>query len=158
MSGAAPGGHNHGRERRPHRLRPAAGPAPARRATGRPRRGGRPHHLHRAGGPERPGHYPTCPFLAATGWWCPGCGGLRCVHALVHGDLSGALHDNAPAVLLFAVLAVFWVRRVWAAATGGPPPRLALGVRRWVLVGLLLLVFTVVRNLPIGAGLAPPLV
>ncbi|MEU6235703.1 DUF2752 domain-containing protein [Kitasatospora sp. NPDC047058] len=107
--------------------------------------------------PNAPGHYPTCPFLAATGWWCPGCGGLRCVHALTHGDLSSALHDNAPAVLLFAVLAVLWVRWVWAAVSAGPAPRLSLGARRWVLVGLLLLVFTVVRNLPIGAGLAPPL-
>lgn len=25
--------------------------------------------------PNASGHYPTCPFLQATGWWCPGCGG-----------------------------------------------------------------------------------
>lgn len=108
--------------------------------------------------PNAPGHYPTCPFLAATGWWCPGCGGLRCVHALAHGDLSGALHDNAAAVLLFAVLALLWVRWVWAALTGGPAPRVALGARRWALVALLVLVFTVVRNLSVGVGLAPPLI
>ncbi|MFF2656610.1 DUF2752 domain-containing protein [Kitasatospora sp. NPDC058032] len=106
--------------------------------------------------PNVPGHYPDCPFLAATGWWCPGCGGLRCVHALTHGDLSGALHDNAVAVLLFAVLGVLWVRWLWAALRALPGPGLALGARRWVLVGLLVLVFTVVRNLPVGAGLAPP--
>ncbi|MFF7456080.1 DUF2752 domain-containing protein [Kitasatospora sp. NPDC008115] len=106
--------------------------------------------------PNVPGHYPDCPFLAATGWWCPGCGGLRCVHALTHGDLSAALHDNAVAVLLFAVLGVLWARWLWAAVRGRPGPRLALGARRWVLVGLLVLVFTVVRNLPVGAGLAPP--
>lgn len=106
--------------------------------------------------PNVPGHYPDCPFLAATGWWCPGCGGLRCVHALTHGDLSGALHDNAVAVLLFAVLGVLWARWLWAALRALPGPRLALGARRWVLVGLLVLVFTVVRNLPVGAGLAPP--
>ncbi|MFE7559118.1 DUF2752 domain-containing protein [Kitasatospora sp. NPDC057500] len=106
--------------------------------------------------PNVPGHYPDCPFLAATGWWCPGCGGLRCVHALTHGDLSAALHDNAVAVLLFAVLGVLWARWLWAAVRGRPGPGLALGARRWVLVGLLVLVFTVVRNLPVGAGLAPP--
>ncbi|MFF2039303.1 DUF2752 domain-containing protein [Kitasatospora sp. NPDC058170] len=108
--------------------------------------------------PNAPGHYPDCPFLAATGWWCPGCGGLRCVHALAHGELSGALHDNAVAVLLFAVLAVLWLRWLWAVVTGGPGPRIAPGARRWVLIALLVLVFTVVRNLPVGAGLAPPLV
>ncbi|MFG3049829.1 DUF2752 domain-containing protein [Kitasatospora sp. NPDC048239] len=108
--------------------------------------------------PNAPGHYPDCPFLAATGWWCPGCGGLRCVHALAHGDLSGALHDNASAVLLFAVLAVLWLRWLWAVSVGGPAPRIAPGARRWALIALLVLVFTVVRNLPVGAGLAPPLV
>ncbi|MFJ3216123.1 DUF2752 domain-containing protein [Kitasatospora sp. NPDC086801] len=109
--------------------------------------------------PNAPGHYPDCPFLVATGWWCPGCGGLRCVHALAHGDLTGALHDNAAAVLLFGVLALLWLRWVWVALTGGGPrPRPPVGARRWVLILLLLLVFTVVRNLPVGAGLAPPLV
>ncbi|MER7674701.1 DUF2752 domain-containing protein [Kitasatospora sp. NPDC096128] len=105
--------------------------------------------------PNAPGHYPDCPFLAATGWWCPGCGGLRCVHALAHGDFTGALHDNAVAVLLLAVLAVLWLRWAWAALTGGPPVRVSVGGRRWALIGLLVLVFEVVRNLPVGAGLAP---
>ncbi|KJS54946.1 DUF2752 domain-containing protein [Streptomyces rubellomurinus] len=108
--------------------------------------------------PNAPGHYPDCPFLAATGWWCPGCGGLRCVHALAHGDLTSALHDNAVAVLLLGVLAVLWLRWAWAALTGGAPPGVSVGARRWALIGLLVLVFAVVRNLPVGAGLAPPLV
>ncbi|MFI9365277.1 DUF2752 domain-containing protein [Kitasatospora sp. NPDC053057] len=108
--------------------------------------------------PNAPGHYPDCPFLTATGWWCPGCGGLRCVHALAHGDLTGALHDNAVAVLLLGVLAVLWLRWGWAALTLGPPVRVSVGARRWALIGLLVLVFEVVRNLPIGAGLAPAVV
>ncbi|MGA5816555.1 DUF2752 domain-containing protein [Kitasatospora sp. NPDC094028] len=108
--------------------------------------------------PNAPGHYPDCPFLAATGWWCPGCGGLRCVHALARGDLTSALHDNAAAVLLLGVLAVLWLRWGWAALTGGASPRVAVGARRWALIGLLVLVFAVVRNLPVGAGLVPPLV
>ena len=27
--------------------------------------------------PNESGHYPTCPFLALTGRFCPGCGSLR---------------------------------------------------------------------------------
>ena len=36
--------------------------------------------------PNQPGHYPTCPFLATTGFYCPGCGALRAVHDLLHGE------------------------------------------------------------------------
>ncbi|MFI6446995.1 DUF2752 domain-containing protein [Kitasatospora sp. NPDC050543] len=106
--------------------------------------------------PNDPGHYPTCPVLRATGWWCPGCGGLRCVHALTHGDLLTALHDNLLVVAFGAVLAVLWLRWLWAAVTGSRPPAAALGGRRAVAVAVLLVLFMAVRNLPIGAGLAPP--
>ncbi|MDH6132565.1 hypothetical protein P3T37_001950 [Kitasatospora sp. MAA4] len=108
--------------------------------------------------PNTPGHYPTCPFLQATGWWCPGCGGLRCVHALSRGDLTAACHDNLLAVALFGVLGVLWVRWAWAALTDGAPPRIAFGLRGTVALLALLVAFTVFRNLPGGAGLAPPLV
>ncbi|MFE0460377.1 DUF2752 domain-containing protein [Kitasatospora sp. NPDC058965] len=108
--------------------------------------------------PNRPGHYPTCPFLQATGWWCPGCGGLRCVHALTRGDLNGAIHDNLLAVVLFLVLGGLWLGWVRAALTGGRPPRPALGRTGTVVLLLVLVGFTVLRNLPAGASLAPPLV
>ncbi|MFD0477703.1 DUF2752 domain-containing protein [Nonomuraea thailandensis] len=44
--------------------------------------------------PNEPGHYPTCPFLWATGLYCPGCGTLRTVHALAHLDPVAALGLN----------------------------------------------------------------
>jgi hypothetical protein len=106
--------------------------------------------------PNTPGHYPLCPFRQATGWWCPGCGGLRCVHALSHGEFTGALHDNLLAVVLFAVLGVLWVRWVFAALTGGRAPRVAVGPARLVALVVVLLAFTVLRNLPAGVHLAPP--
>ncbi|MDT0615414.1 DUF2752 domain-containing protein [Streptomyces lancefieldiae] len=104
--------------------------------------------------PNEPGHYPVCPLLRLTGLYCPGCGGLRSAHAFVHGDVLTALHANAPAVLGypgFAVLWTFWVIR----AVRGRPLRIDLGpVHLWTL-GTLLLVFTVVRNLPFGGWLLP---
>ncbi len=108
--------------------------------------------------PNTPGHYPTCPLLQATGWWCPGCGGLRSVHALSHGDLFTAVHDNVLVVVLAAVLAVLWLRWTWAAVSGGRAPVVTLGGRRAVLLGVLLVLFMALRNLPIGIGLAPPAV
>jgi len=35
--------------------------------------------------PEQYAFYPKCAFHAMTGWQCPGCGGLRAMHALLHG-------------------------------------------------------------------------
>ncbi|WP_042383716.1 DUF2752 domain-containing protein [Streptacidiphilus melanogenes] len=105
--------------------------------------------------PNRPGHYLTCPFLALTGWWCPGCGGLRAVHALTRGDLGAALHDNVLVVALCGFTAGFWGLWALRALRGRPRPALRLG-RPWLLAAaVLVLAFTLVRNLPTGAFLAP---
>ncbi|MFK4147542.1 DUF2752 domain-containing protein [Streptomyces sp. NPDC004065] len=104
--------------------------------------------------PNRPGHYPVCPLLRFAGIYCPGCGGLRGAHALVHGDLLAALRDNALAVggyLLFAVLWTGWVLR----AVRGRPARLDVRPAHLWTLGVLLALFTVVRNLPFGGWLHP---
>jgi len=108
--------------------------------------------------PNEPGHYPVCPLFRYTGVYCPGCGGLRSAHAFLHGDLGAALTDNALAVVgyfAFAVVWTVWVLRV----VRGRPVRLGLGplplpLPLWT-VGALVLVFTVVRNLPFGGWLHP---
>ncbi|WP_405391413.1 MULTISPECIES: DUF2752 domain-containing protein [unclassified Streptomyces] len=104
--------------------------------------------------PNEPGHYPVCPLLRFTGVFCPGCGGLRSAHAFAHGDLVAALGANALAVVGYVVLAAVWL--LWMVrASRGQPLRIGLGpVGLWGL-GALLLVFSVVRNLPFGSGLAP---
>ncbi|OQD54677.1 hypothetical protein BM536_022460 [Streptomyces phaeoluteigriseus] len=104
--------------------------------------------------PNEPGHYPVCPLLRVTGLHCPGCGGLRSAHAFAHGDLVTALHANAMAVAAYAVFAVLWT--VWVVRVArGRPVRIEPGpVPLWTL-GVLLLVFTVVRNLPYGGWLLP---
>jgi hypothetical protein len=104
--------------------------------------------------PHTGGRYPTCPFHAVTGLWCPGCGGLRAVHDLTHGHLTLALHENVLVVLLGPALAVWWLiarlRR-----SDGRRVTLVLSARGTLGVALLLAVFTLVRNLPFGAALAP---
>ncbi len=104
--------------------------------------------------PNEPGHYPACPLLQYTGIYCPGCGGLRSAHAVVHGDFLGALQNNAVAVVGYALFAVVWT--VWVVrAARGRPFRIELGSAHLWTVGALLLVFTVVRNLPFGGWLHP---
>jgi hypothetical protein len=104
--------------------------------------------------PNRPGHYPVCPLLRFTGLYCPGCGGLRCVHALAHADIPAAVGFNAFAVAMLPVVAVVWLR--WAVRTVRGLPRTTAADPRLVralVAGIIL--FAVVRNLPFGAFLAP---
>ena len=61
-----------------------------------------------------------CPS-AALGFSCPGCGGLRAVNDLTHGDLGAALSSNLLLVVLvpFAIVALgLWVVDRWR---GSPP-------------------------------------
>ncbi|MEV0780299.1 DUF2752 domain-containing protein [Streptomyces sp. NPDC050428] len=104
--------------------------------------------------PNESGHYPVCPLLSMTGLYCPGCGGLRSAHAVAHGDLAAALGANALAVVGYGVFAVVWFIWLIRVVRGRPvhvsvPPFLG-----WA-VGAVILVFTVVRNLPFGSSLAP---
>ncbi|MEV8564193.1 DUF2752 domain-containing protein [Streptomyces sp. NPDC051322] len=104
--------------------------------------------------PNHPGHYPVCPLLALTGIYCPGCGGLRSAHAVAHGDFRAALGDNALAVIGYGVFAV--VMAVWLIrAVRGRPTQVTLRPAYWWAIGAVILVFTVVRNLPMGSALAP---
>lgn len=68
--------------------------------------------------PNEAGHYPTCPMKAWTGLSCPGCGSLRALHALTHGDLSTAVSHNVLAVVALPVLVAAWLAWTRRAATG----------------------------------------
>ena len=105
--------------------------------------------------PNEAGHYPTCPFLAVTGEFCPGCGALRAVHALAHGDVGTALGLNVlvvAAVVPLVVTWALWVRRLW---TGAPRARVAPAPVLWSLL-VVVLAFGVLRNVPAFDWLAPP--
>jgi len=49
--------------------------------------------------PEQHAFYPRCLFYRITGAKCPGCGGLRAMHQLLHGHIANAWHYNALVVL-----------------------------------------------------------
>ncbi|GAB3205922.1 DUF2752 domain-containing protein [Marinactinospora thermotolerans] len=105
--------------------------------------------------PNEPGHYPTCPWLMVTGTFCPGCGTMRCVHALTELDLVGALQMNVLTVALLPFLAVGYVR--WLYRSFRPSQRPARVLHPfWLWVLLVAIVgFWILRNLPFAAFLAP---
>ena len=90
------------------------------------------------------------------GFYCPGCGGLRAVNDLTHGDVGAALSSNVLVTALIpvaVVLLALWAVDRWRGPTPARPwARLRPVVSALVAV---LVVFTVVRNTGSGAWLAP---
>ena len=100
--------------------------------------------------PHRPGFlFPACPFKALTGWNCPGCGGLRMTHDVLHSDFAAAVVDNVFVLVGLPLLAA-WLLVRWRR---GQPlmPKPAI-----VVIAVAAITWTVVRNLP-GFPLVPTL-
>ena len=112
--------------------------------------------LLRSFDPTAPGSpFPPCLFQSVTGWYCPGCGITRCLHALVHGDLAQAVAMNPLLVLLLALTPVFAAWHLgWKPAWLRPVAKVLSTATFWI---SLLLVYWVARNLPWApfAWLAP---
>lgn len=106
--------------------------------------------------PHQSGSYLFCPWLVLTGTYCPGCGGLRAVHDLTHGDLAAAASSNLLLVGSLPLAAWMWSRWFvdrWRGVRRTPDHR--LGVLGAVALGTVSLAFWVVRNLPALGWLAP---
>jgi len=100
--------------------------------------------------PNEPGHYPICPSRAIFGIDCPGCGGMRGINSLLHGDVAGAINHNLLLLIVVPLAVVFWVRWLLRAIQGRYPSVTARQFRfrnRILIISLvLMLAFGVVRN------------
>lgn len=98
--------------------------------------------------PHEGGHYPTCPSLWLTGFYCPGCGSLRAVHDLANLDLAGAWGMNPLTVLVIPWLAWRWL--AWVLERIGHPVH-RRPAPSWALYLLFagICVYTVARNVPV---------
>jgi hypothetical protein len=105
--------------------------------------------------PHDSGSWGYCPS-AALGVYCPGCGGLRAVNDLTHGQIGAAASSNVLFVALLPLLVFLlgrWAYERWTGRVRQPNVRL---VRAFLVsLGVAAVVFTVLRNLAIGAWLAP---
>jgi hypothetical protein len=99
--------------------------------------------------PADSGVFPDCPSRVFFGVDCPGCGGLRGTHSLLHGDVSMAINQN---VLLLGAypmavsLWFLWIVQVWKQhdllTIFRPYSRVIVGAGLFILIG-----FTIVRNM-----------
>jgi hypothetical protein len=100
------------------------------------------------GDPHSPGFlFPTCPFKALTGLDCPGCGGLRMAHDVLHGDFAAAVVDNVFLLIGLPLLALWLLVRRCRGQQLMTTTTLAVIVVTAV-------AWTVIRNLP-GFPLVP---
>src|ERR1700712_1864647 len=98
-----------------------------------------------AGGP-----LPVCPTKALLGIDCPGCGSLRMIYCLLHGDVAGAARFNA--LGLVAIGFLLWAFGAWTYGRVVHRRIASWQHQRWAAVVALVLVSTwfVVRNLPMA--------
>ncbi len=93
--------------------------------------------------------FPVCPFRLLTGWNCPGCGGLRMIHDVLHGHLAAAAADNVLLLVGIPLVACWGLLRYRRGKSTLTIPATAVVVST-------LLAWTVVRNLS-GFPLVPTL-
>jgi hypothetical protein len=99
--------------------------------------------------PATSGVFPPCPVLYLTGWYCPGCGSLRALHQLLHGNLQGALAMNPLMILCLPFVAYGLTSHVLLALRGRGLPQVFLPARWIHALGALIVVYGIMRNLPV---------
>ena len=100
--------------------------------------------------PRIPGLYPICPFFGVTGFHCPGCGTLRALHVLLHGDLSGALGYNLLTVMSLPFIAYSFTSKMGKDFLDRALP--LIFIPHQLIWGLLVavLAFWTLRNVPLA--------
>lgn len=102
-----------------------------------------------AGDPTTPnGPLPVCPTKALLGIDCPGCGSLRMLYSLMHGNVMAAARFNA--LGLAAVVLLVWAYLAWTYGRVVGRRVRSWQHGRWAAVVTLTLVaaWFVVRNIP----------
>jgi ABC-type transport system involved in cytochrome c biogenesis permease subunit len=98
--------------------------------------------------PAQGGFYPSCMFHNLTGLNCPGCGSLRALHHLTHGELLAAFRSNPLLITLlplFAFIGARWLKR--GRVTFANDLILLRPAVAWTLL-VITIAFAVLRNLP----------
>lgn len=91
--------------------------------------------------------FPPCPLRWLTGWYCPGCGSLRALHQLLHGNIRSALAYNPFTVLALPFLTYGIGSYGLFRTTGRYLPNRFLPAPWIRVLGLSIIIFGIARNL-----------
>ncbi len=97
-----------------------------------------------------------CIFYELTGLYCPGCGSGRALSSLMHGDWKGAFSHNLLFLPLGLPAAVVFLHEYFRIVIPGLHLK-PVFVPQWLAADccVLILLFWILRNLPMFAFLAP---
>lgn len=98
--------------------------------------------------PNKSSLYPFCVFHQITGLYCPGCGCLRALHDLVHGDVGGAFRMNSLLIISLPLMGYL----VYQCHILPPERRKqineVMSARAVWIIFWVILVFWILRNIP----------
>jgi Protein of unknown function (DUF2752) len=99
--------------------------------------------------PATSGVFPPCPVRYLTGWYCPGCGSLRAMHQLLHGNLRAAWAMNPLTVILLPFLTYGLASHAWFEFRGRELPRTFIPAIWIRALFAIIVLFGIARNLPL---------
>ena len=98
--------------------------------------------------PATSGLFPPCPLRYLTGWYCPGCGSLRAIHQLLHGNLSAAWALNPLTVLLLPFITYGIASYALFEIRGQHLPQVFLPASCIRVLCVVIILFGIARNIP----------
>lgn len=90
-----------------------------------------------------------CIFHIITGYYCPGCGGTRAIRALAHFNIHQAFRYNALIVLLFPFAMIYLIYKYVFKG------RKSISNNIWLILLIITILFSILRNIPMLYILAP---
>lgn len=90
-----------------------------------------------------------CTFKALTGLNCPGCGGQRAFHFLLHGEFLQALRYNFLIILLpFFMYLIYVIVEIYILKQKKHIPKFMFSNKLGIIVLIVVILFTLLRNIP----------
>lgn len=99
--------------------------------------------------PATSGVFPPCPVRYLTGLYCPGCGSLRAMHALLHGELGRAWAMNPLMIVMLPFIIYGLVSAGLLELRGRGLPEVRLPANCIRAFSVIVILYGVARNLPL---------
>lgn len=90
--------------------------------------------------------YPVCPWYGLTHTYCPGCGTLRGIDHILHGDLLGLFKANKIGVIFIPILLWEYIQMGVQGIGGYRLPELTLSKIELYILVILIITYWIARN------------